>query len=107
MKIDTTDGQIIDTEQMTNEEAEIFEKQHELCMLAQKYDIPFFAFTFGDDPKFSRHVAQPTVSLSQYNERISKLLGILNWSIKTLTNNELEILPSKYNPQNKNKDSDK
>lgn len=99
----------IDTDKMPDAISEFFEKQHELCMLAQKYDIPFFSFSFGDKILMSQHFIKNSEDNSpenkaEYNKRFSNFMGFLNSKIKFMTNGDFEILPSKLNKNLENEE---
>jgi hypothetical protein len=85
---------MIDTDKMSDVEAEIFEKQKELCDLAQKYDIPLFSLMFGPNPLLSQHFSLNNLPKQDLDKRLSKWLGIINGHIIRLTQGKLEILPS-------------
>ena len=86
---------VIDSDKMTDAESEIFEKQHALCILAEKYNIPFMSIMFGNKPMISQHmISKENFTPDEATKIVNKLFNILNGKIISLSNKQLEILPS-------------
>lgn len=95
----------INTDKMTDVEAEIFEKQHELCLLCQKYDIPFYGVMFGAKPLFSQHFfIENQTSSKEVNKRVSKFLKIINSHILRLTGSQFAVFPTTLKKQEQEDD---
>ena len=82
----------INTAKLPDAIAELFEKQHEICLLAIKYDIPMFGILSPDNSKnsfCSRHVAREDVKQEILDERVNKLIKVMDSFIREVSSNQL------------------
>lgn len=86
---------IIDSDKMSDVASEIFEKQNELLMLCDKYDIPFFGFSFGPRPLKSQHFYGDKCEKDERKRRFQLFLDMMNYHIIKITNGDFQVCSSK------------
>jgi flagellar assembly factor FliW len=95
MKLKTTNGKSIDTDKLTDKDAEIYEALNVLYKTCDKFNVTLFARVVLNDKNHAGVQNIAKGSKKKRNEQFSYLLGLLNKFVTESTNGQVQMIKLK------------